>query len=279
MSDFFANLAARARVPGDAVRPRLPARFETPEPGSPAVADAPFDVAIEREPARAPAPRAPASARATGDGAPSAAPQQFVAPPAVEAPIARTTSAAPAVAEPPFAVAPRAFAPAGGQAPAAPPPALAAPRAAVHDERREEPRPEPPVERAIEPRVRSDAAVRPAPPNDAPRRDAVRDVSASAAPRVQGRSTERIAVEIVPVVARVSAASAAPAPPPRAARAARERPPFPPAPPAETTVNVTIGRIEVRAASAPVERRREPALPAVMSLGEYLSTRAEAARR
>ncbi|HEY6234640.1 MAG TPA: hypothetical protein VIW69_06025, partial [Candidatus Elarobacter sp.] len=110
------------------------------------------------------------------------------------------------------------------------------------------------------------------------RRAAPRDVSAAAAPREQRRGPERSAAEIVPVVARVSAAPAAPAPPPRAARAARERPPFPAAP-AETTVNVTIGRIEVRAASAPAERRREPASPAVMSLGDYLSTRAEAARR
>ncbi|HEY6233518.1 MAG TPA: hypothetical protein VIW69_00265, partial [Candidatus Elarobacter sp.] len=132
MSDFFANLAARARGREDGVRPRLPARFETPEPGPPAVADAPSEVAIEREPARAPTPRAPDGAHATGDGAPSAARQRFVAPPADEARFARTASAAPNVPEPPFAVA-RALAPGADQAPPVPPaaPALAAPRAAV----------------------------------------------------------------------------------------------------------------------------------------------------
>jgi hypothetical protein len=67
---------------------------------------------------------------------------------------------------------------------------------------------------------------------------------------------------------------------PRAVRAAPERAPARAnVPPAETTVHVSIGRIEVRATPAAPERRREPAPPPVMSLGEYLSSRAERARR
>jgi hypothetical protein len=42
----------------------------------------------------------------------------------------------------------------------------------------------------------------------------------------------------------------------------------------ETTVHVSIGRIEVRAVQPPPEpRRREPAKSAVMNLDEYLRSR------
>jgi hypothetical protein len=51
-----------------------------------------------------------------------------------------------------------------------------------------------------------------------------------------------------------------------------------PASRAETTIHVSIGRIEVRAAPAPRARERAQAASPVMSLEEYLRTRAGRAR-
>jgi hypothetical protein len=50
------------------------------------------------------------------------------------------------------------------------------------------------------------------------------------------------------------------------------------APAAETTVQVSIGRIEVRAVAAPAPRSRPAKKPAVMALDEYLRSRAEQRR-
>jgi hypothetical protein len=49
--------------------------------------------------------------------------------------------------------------------------------------------------------------------------------------------------------------------------------------PSEPTVQVTIGRIEVRAVSEPGPRRKERAAPPVMSLNEYLKTRSGGGNR
>lgn len=48
--------------------------------------------------------------------------------------------------------------------------------------------------------------------------------------------------------------------------------------PTETTVHVSIGRVEVRAAPAPPQRRRSAEKPPVMALDEYLRSRAEGRR-
>jgi hypothetical protein len=89
------------------------------------------------------------------------------------------------------------------------------------------------------------------------------------------------------VSAPASASHAVPPPPvPRPSprdimpRVARARPPQPPPPASrpqeETTVHVSIGRIEVRAVQpTPEARPREKAKPAVMSLDEYLRSRRE----
>jgi hypothetical protein len=50
------------------------------------------------------------------------------------------------------------------------------------------------------------------------------------------------------------------------------------APPAETTVHVSIGRIEVRAVPPPIARSPRASKPAVMGLDEYLRSRAESRR-
>jgi hypothetical protein len=81
----------------------------------------------------------------------------------------------------------------------------------------------------------------------------------------------------------VRAAPVAPPPiRPAASRSERARRDDPfqrePAPHAETTVHVSIGRIEVRAAVAPPRRERAKAASPVMSLEEYLRTRAGHAR-
>jgi hypothetical protein len=64
---------------------------------------------------------------------------------------------------------------------------------------------------------------------------------------------------------------------PHVARARLPQPPPLPAPrQEETTVHVSIGRIEVRAVQPPPDLRpREPAKSAVMSLDEYLRSRRE----
>ena len=85
------------------------------------------------------------------------------------------------------------------------------------------------------------------------------------------RGAERIVPDIVTGVVPPVAAFA-----PRARPAQRRSSPLPRD--AETTIHVSIGRIEVRATQQPGERRREAAAPAVMTLGEYLRSRAERAR-
>lgn len=49
--------------------------------------------------------------------------------------------------------------------------------------------------------------------------------------------------------------------------------------PAETTIHVSIGKVEVRAAPAPAQQRRSPEKPQVMALDEYLRSRAEGRRQ
>jgi hypothetical protein len=63
----------------------------------------------------------------------------------------------------------------------------------------------------------------------------------------------------------------------------RSLPPIAPLPPASATVlpaiNVTIGRVEVRAVPPPAQQRRKPKAAAVLSLEEYLRQRASGGSR
>ncbi|MCL4798474.1 MAG: hypothetical protein KJ025_02745 [Burkholderiales bacterium] len=70
---------------------------------------------------------------------------------------------------------------------------------------------------------------------------------------------------------------------PAAAEAPRSAPPLPAVEPqaiVEPVVNVTIGRVEVRAVMAPLpaRERRKPATPKALSLEEYLERRHGARR-
>lgn len=99
----------------------------------------------------------------------------------------------------------------------------------------------------------------------------------SHAPRI--REAARRGPEIVPNVARAVASPSASSIVPRVVREVRERSVSVTAGRSEeTVVHVSIGRIEVRAATQSAERRRESTPSAVMSLAEYLSSRAERAR-
>ena len=283
MSDFFANLAARARDSKGAVRPRLPSRFETFDSARAAPFDAPRELTIEVEARDAAAPPAPVPDRVAGEAAMpiAASPAGAVAPAAV----ARMTPepiAAALAAPPPRDVAPPVAAaivvPARATAPVPVFPRSAPPTVPGADERRVQPRVDAPVEHAAESRVRRDPTVR-EPADDASRRAAPRDRASGEPERAPARGAVRTTPELVPAAARVAREPSAPAILPRVVRAAPQRTPLPAPPPAaETTIHVSIGRIEVRATPPPADRRREAAPPAVMSLGEYLSSRAERAR-
>ncbi len=281
MSDFFARLAARARDPGDVVQPRVPSRFETPELRTPDAPGTSLDVATEHEPLR-PSPSRSARGARADDGIATHASRPAAPPVAAEAPVSPATVDAQPAAQAPRELISRVAAVPADSPPAVVPaavPDLAPAAAALRADRRVEPHAEPSPSHVVEPLVRR----APAPPapvvEDPPRRQVARGRDEGIPERVVLPNTDRGVPDIPPVAARVLAAPAAPAIVPRVVRAAPERP----APPSlalatETTVHVSIGRIEVRATPQPAEQRRERVPSPVMSLGDYLNSRAERAR-
>jgi hypothetical protein len=279
VSDFFARLAARARGDAPVVRPRLPSRFEDAEP---AAAPSEADHAAGWEEA-VPAPRTlrrPAAIEETAVAdPPRARPPRSVPAPPPTAPAA--SQAAPHPAR-------RALAPEPADAPepasaAAPPVVTAAraqaPRTAAEPE--PQPRARAPREDVREPRLPRERAPLATPPEPSPRRDPVRTPRADDAQ--PARIAPRAAAPELPVIPRVvrTVTDVPAAIVPRVTRAVPERRPAQAAPPpAETTIHVTIGRIEVRAAAATASERGREAVPsAVMSLGDYLEARSGRARR
>ncbi len=249
MSGFFETVAARARGETPAVRPRLPSRFESAGVG----AD-PFELSIETTaaPWATPEPAAPPDA---GPNPRPAISMRGEATPPVAAPLAARVETVEVQARP---VAPVPPAPRTPEAPAEMY-ALAEPAPALTQR----------------PEVSSPAAVISAP---------LRSTETTAQPSPRAAPPPDLAVEQRPVTTLASrveytlpAATARQTPaepaPARATRAER-RAAVLAAPREETTVHVSIGRIEVRAAPpAPEPRRREPARSPVMTLEDYLQSR------
>jgi hypothetical protein len=314
VTDFFANLAARASDEVGMVRPRLPALFE-PLPPEPVLEPAPaFETEIADETWRDPQPQAQPEPRDL-----FASPPPGPHPPA-EAPAPHPLPGAPrALPEPedPFAFPrPRPDPPAEAPVPHPPP---GTPRSTAEASPRPVATPRiVPVLPALPPASRvaaTDAprAIRPVPqpiailPSVPPEPPQEQPHIGSPAhllqdepqpPRVSHRTpgTElttpreapipRVAKAVpVPAVASEIVRPAPVAPPPtplltsRGERAQRDGPfQHEPAPRAEATIHVSIGRIEVRATPAPPARDRAQAASPVMSLEEYLRTRAGRAR-
>jgi hypothetical protein len=278
VSDFFANVAARTRDTQDLVQPRLPARFETTEGALDQAFVAPLEASVEPGVPPEAAPRKPARSRAPAAGTPLATAARGAAGEARRtAEIPATIAAQPPARPSPEAVEPvvasalvhkRAPARADVVAPAA------RPQLRVRDERRVEERPEPSHDHTVEPRVRREHAARALAAGDVPQRETVRGRPDGDRDPVQTRRPVREAGGVVPVAARIVAQPPLPAIQPRVVRAAPQRSPLPaPARAQETTVHVSIGRIEVRATPHAAEPRRDAAASPVMSLGEYLSSR------
>jgi hypothetical protein len=247
MTDFFESLAARARGEGLAVRPRLPGLFE-PTPHDPSDLTVVSDI-TDSPPATAARPAPIASP------APAPRPAPIPPSPAATTPTAgvadRETARAPprpavASAHPPLEL------PIAQTPPRAAPPiqTLGATLPPHHDDRPQAVanRPAPLPRPIVDP---ESARVRRAVEADAP--------SSALAPRLSPRPSMADAVP---------PGSARSRPPQSAPRQAMSPP--------ETTIHVSIGRIEVRAAQpAQDSKPREPAKPAVQSLDEYLRARRE----
>ncbi|HEY1425683.1 MAG TPA: hypothetical protein VGF50_03345 [Caulobacteraceae bacterium] len=239
MSGLFADLAARAHGDAQAVRPRLPARFET------SAQDPLVELTVET-PATAPTydqpDRTPAERSVETTAAPDAAPPR---------------AGEPAV--------PRAEPSATPRPPAAQRSApIAAPAEAHAQVERARPGAEAPTARAESDDVHAAAPLSP--------RVALREpeVAAPAPQRPRAAAENRATtLERAPEPPRLIAPRLTPA----RAETAQPRP----APDREeTTVHVSIGRIELRAAQnapPPAARPREAARSAVMSLEDYLQSR------
>jgi hypothetical protein len=249
VSDFFANLAARAVEGSATIRPRLAMRFEPVAPPEPV-----SEVIVET----------------TGPETGSATP---MAPVVEKAPAVPTPPESPPTAS--VAVAPRAQ---GMASPPAAPIALTEPppgRSAVL----KSPQPDEDVAATVSATIVS-APSAAALPEPAPR---------DAAPAPELPSTldgDRVAG---PPITEKTSRTAAPATPPfpvtLSSPSLRHEVSTVPAPgvvpvkrpeqsPVETIVHVSIGRIELRAPPTLPATRRERAVPAVTTLAEYLQQRA-----
>jgi hypothetical protein len=252
VSDFFANVAARAVEGSAAIRPRLATRFE------PAARPEPFtEVVVETT--------------AAGPTAPT--PIVPVAEEALTATPSLTESALTgSVAVPP---APQAMGgiPVASVPPAEPPPGRSAmPESPPHDDEDKSATVATPIVAA--PAARPEPAagdVTPTPQlSAAPRGD-----RAAAQPIVE--KTHRAPPLAAPAFPRTLPTSlrretgTTPAP-----RVAVVEQPVPP--PVETIVHVSIGRIELRAPPTPAATKRERVAPAVTTLSEYLQQRGARSR-
>jgi hypothetical protein len=284
VSDFFAALADRARETPLVVRPRLAAQFEDAAPGAVAVpSDFDLEHVIEEI---VPAPH---TRHAAQPAPPAAFDEARVSTDMrVHSPVTPVVERVVAVAAPRTAAhnGDAKFAPVGAardaEAPRAAGPAPHQAAAEIAEVVSRFPAPAPPAQLPLPARAEVRA------PDIAARERAARE--ATVQPRVR-RSSEpvtpvaepaRRATEIAPrdgevqpklpvpdgvreARAIVPAVVRAPATAPAPSRAS--------APPAETTVHVTIGRIEVRAVAEAANRRPEPKPSPVMSLEDYLRSR------
>ena len=266
MSGFLASLVARARGEARAIRPRLPSRFETPIADTPA--DNPFGEIIEEFPSETPPSVQPACE--TPFAQPETPPQPTPDTPGVR----RTATPVTTLANVPPAAAPEL------RANEFAPPAVAVSNPTPDAPSRTEqassaPSPVEPI--TIEFAPPAVAVSNPTP--DAPSRTE----QASSAPSpvepitIIRESTETRIVPQRVVPARVNVA---PVPP---ARPGQNVPPFAaqqqqqhPAP--QPTIEVTIGRIEVRATQPATAPSRAAAPSPVMSLDDYLRARVRGGR-
>jgi hypothetical protein len=160
-------------------------------------------------------------------------------------------------AEPHVPVAPPAAHPV---APVRPPPALRSAPAAQGDSAARTALQRDPSASAAAPIVTARSRVEPPSPRNGAKTLAPPRPAADTAPSVPRALRLRSDVQPITIV-------------PRVARAVLEPPARVRSVPAETTVHVSIGRIEVRATPEAGERRRESKPAPVMSLGDYLSSR------
>ena len=277
------------------MRPRLPMPFEPLPPGPLPEPDAAFEVETVEETWQTPRPETPARSEHPSISPPPAptptagAPRPHLAPaaPDLAAEALSSPIGTPPASQAPLPVAQTSLA----AAPAAPRvttptlEAIAARSRALPKQPEDRSRSAPPLRLSqdeplvphVSPRpsggelTRSRATSRPPGGEFAPQRERPIQDNAKTA------STRPVASEIV------RAAPIAPPPiRPVASRGERARRDDPyqrePAPYAEATVHVSIGRIEVRAAVAPARHERAKAASPVMSLEEYLRTRAGRAR-
>lgn len=289
MSSFFGRLAARIRQTSGAVRPRLPLLFES----TPSVArgrDAfgePETVYEDSGDSASVAVRRPRRTTQSPPPVPSsfAQPSVEVSPLSTGAPARlRQSSFDQTVPTRPHEVSPSVSA----QIERAPQDASGAvvvakqvhtdPREALSERNRAEPvrRPSPEIRVASNVRTQLDgtgpggAQPLPAPESAKTltvieRSTVVRNVAVAAPSQAVPRMTRAVPEPPPAIVPRVAAK---PVVPERVIASA-----------GETTVHVSIGRIEVRAMPRPSERRRVPAASAVMSLDDYLRSHAEGRRR
>jgi hypothetical protein len=249
VSGFFERAAARARGETPAVRPRLPSRFEKagPEPLE-------FSVATI---AGSSAPRDPVAPREAEPSRPLR-------------PVMGQADASPPTAT----VSPQAQ---RVDAPAPPSPVAVLEAKPVRAEARPQTHAAPQAER---PTARPLEATRVAPPAPPLRIDAPSSladpITAPAAQKLEARAAAARLFTPAPTEAPLVLATARPTPDKPAPPAPRTRAERRAAAlrPEETTVHVSIGSIEVRAAQPPSEsKRREPRRSPVMSLEDYLQAR------
>jgi hypothetical protein len=307
MSDYLTNLVARSLAPSAGVLPRLPTAFEpSPETALPGEDEPPPLEVVEIKEAshRSAAPdRAPEATTMTPRAFPPSAGADDPNPPASGTPVARSAAAPlrpsdeetppPAAASElqrgpvaPSITAARAIEP--RSAPVDSPalaPAVKPARALSQDEvLQESPAPAPsvaapsPMRQPVAPRLEPSMQQAPTVPPEVPAAAPPPVTPTHARPAAEQpevvvplRMSEARPAPVKPVVARHEPALESAEEPPQVARAA---PAVPEALKAGPTIQVTIGRVEVRAklppATPPDRPRRQPA---VMSLEEYLRRR------
>jgi hypothetical protein len=274
MNGFFANLAARALDAKDAVRPRLPSRFEPAETG-PALPSAVIERVAEREWVEGGMPRDAGRAPVTANAAPLlVVPRRITAQPIAEPRADSVERNDRPVAVPKLERAAGADAATGGtavratrRAPEGPEPAAVSTRDARGDA-------EAHPERGAA-KIRHDPAARVAASEGVMQPQPVREPRSAESGRAPATHAVHPATEVANVVPAPPAAAAIA---PHRFAAPERRPPVSVRHAPETRIQVSIGRVEVRATAPPVQGRRDAAAPAVMSLGEYLRSRAESAR-
>jgi hypothetical protein len=274
VSNFFSNLALRAQaVPlaaSDAVKPRLPSLFELSDTAASSDIPAKFTLEVDAPtpqsepplvmPARAEGPIATAVAVAASPPLPAPtlpAPAPRSLPPAdMVVPQIAAPAALPVVtAAPP--------APALSSSPASSPPIAEPRRLIVRDDTA-------PAE--VVPRRASAIMPEAAPPTPIRRSREPTDAEPQrvVAPRTMPRAEAPVGPRVVPR----PQPPMIPQPHRPPAMPSLLSPRQPPTPPAQPEIHISIGRIEVRAVTAPSESRRPAATSPVMTLEAYLRSRA-----